>query len=259
MNQRSIIRYVLPAMLAVIIASLATTQGFAQVAIDDQFGHEPSWQIPTSADVHAQIVNWLDAVQPTAVVRAQAESLWSANIPADRLLQQTVATISLVDDQARQLALLCQHSHGTVKTPEFAWLIDDKTPALVRNNMRLWFGKWLAEERLYDEAITQLNELAPADVVDPAALLFYQCVCHHWMLHKTDGLTSINKLLEQTQSDPAPLSATRRSDAGRSQRAGRRFARSYFAPHERRHPAARLRPCRQKGPQRGRRHRRLAR
>ena len=79
---------------------------------------------------------------------------------------------------------------------EFAWLTDEKTPAIVRNNLRLWLGKWLAQERFYDEAMAQLADLQPADVVDPASLLFYQSVCHHWMLHKTDGLKSIGMLLE---------------------------------------------------------------
>ncbi|HEY2761205.1 MAG TPA: hypothetical protein VGI75_10685 [Pirellulales bacterium] len=190
------------AMIASIIIGLSASRGLAQVAIDDQFGHEPSWQIPTSAEVHAQIDSWLDAVQPAAPLRAQAEALWAATVPADQVLQQTVAAISLVDDQARTLTKLCEHSHGPVKTPDFAWLVDGKTPALVRNNMRLWFGKWLAEERLYDEAMSQLDGLTPADVVDPAALLFYQSICHHWLLHKTEGLASINKLLEQRKAIP---------------------------------------------------------
>ena len=111
--------------------------------------------------------------------------------------------MSLVDDQAKELATALRScEHGTVKTPEFTWLTDEKTPAFIRNNMRLWFGKWLAEERLYDEAMAQLKDLQPTDVVDPAALLFYQSVCHHWLLHKTDGLASITKLLEQRKTIP---------------------------------------------------------
>jgi len=89
-----------------------------------------------------------------------------------------------------------------VQTPEFPWLADEKSPAFVRNNLRLWLGKWLAQERLYDEALAQLKDLQVTDVVDPATLLFYQSVCHHWTLHKTEGLASINKLLEQRKTIP---------------------------------------------------------
>ena len=47
-----------------------------------------------------------------------------------------------------------------------------------------------------------MKDLQPTDVVDPTSLLFYQSVCHHWMLHKTEGLATITKLLEQRKTIP---------------------------------------------------------
>ena len=110
--------------------------------------------------------------------------------PTAQLLERVVTTFALIDANAKQLVDLCSKPHALTPTPTFAWLTDEKTPAIVRNNLRLWLGKWLAQERFYDEAMAQLADLQPADVVDPASLLFYQSVCHHWMLHKTDGLKS---------------------------------------------------------------------
>jgi hypothetical protein len=174
----------------------------AQVALDDEFAKEPSWKSPTLAEVRAQVTKWLDERKPDEALRKQAEALWADDVPASDLLPQTVKTIALIDGPSKTLADLCSKPHGTVTTPEFAWLADEKTPAFMRNNLRLWLGKWLAQERLYDEALPQLKDLQATDVVDPATLLFYQSVCHHWMLHKTEGLASINKLLEQRKTIP---------------------------------------------------------
>lgn len=201
-RRRSTIR---ASALTIVIASLGwlvSSRCLAQVALDDEFGREPSWKSPTSTEVQVQVKAWLDQQKPNAAVAKQAETLWNHEIPATQLLEQTVATFALVDEQAGEIAKLCNHPHGTVKTPEFPWLDDDKTSPLARNNLRLWLGKWLAQERLYDEALSQLQGLQPADVVDPATLLFYQSVCHHWMLHKTEGLAAISKLLEQRKTIP---------------------------------------------------------
>src|SRR5262245_1318529 len=110
--------------------------------------------------------------------------------------------MALIDGPNKELVDLCAKPHGTARTPEFAWLAEEKTPAFVRNNLRLLLGKWLAQERLYDEALAQLKDLQTGDVVDPATLLFYQSVCYHWMLHKTEGLASISKLLERRKTIP---------------------------------------------------------
>ena len=50
---------------------------------------------------------------------------------------------------------------------------------------------------------TQLAGLEPADVVDPAALLFFQSVAHHRLLNKTDGLKTIDRLLSQVVEGPS--------------------------------------------------------
>lgn len=191
-----------------VLALLWCTAARAQVALDDEFGKAPSWKSPTAGEVRLQVVEWLDQVKPEDAVRRQALSLWpetpdaAIQPPPAEMLARVVKTLSLVDPSSRQLADLCTKPHDARETPEFAWLVDSKTPALVRNNLRLWLGKWLAQQQLYDESLAQLADLQPADVVDPASLLFYQSVCQHWMLNKADGLKTIGKLLEQKKAIP---------------------------------------------------------
>ncbi len=152
---------------------------------------------------------WLDERKPDEATRKQVENQWpelkpdvAAETDSKPMLERVVATFSIVDPNYKQVVDLTAKPHGLSKTPEFGWLIDEKTPAFVRNNLRLRLGQWLAQERLYDESLAQLKDLQPSDVVDPAALLFYQSVCHHWMLHKDEGLKTIAKLLEQRKTIP---------------------------------------------------------
>ena len=72
--------------------------------------------------------------------------------------------------------------------PAQPWLADAKTPPLEAANLRLLYGRWLAQESLFDEAREQLARLQPDDVVAPASLLFYQGVVYHRLLDKEAGL-----------------------------------------------------------------------
>ncbi len=89
-----------------------------------------------------------------------------------------------------------------VVLPEFAWLAAAAAPAWEGKNLRLLYGRWLAHERLYDEALAQLEGLQPADVVDPAALLFYQGLIYHHMLDKEPGAVALQRLLERADQLP---------------------------------------------------------
>ena len=205
---------------AVVLLVFAARIAWAQVALDDEFARDPSWKAPTAEEVRSQVLTWLSAREPSEAVRQRALALWPKETPAPadatadavlqskplnasaELLDRVVSTITIVESATKPIAELCAKPHGALKTPEFPILSDEKTSAFVRNNLRLLVGKWLAQERLYDEAFVQLKDLQPDDVVDPAALLFYQSVCHHWMLHKQDGLKTIAKLLEQRTAIP---------------------------------------------------------
>src|SRR5690242_6635655 len=95
------------ALVATAVVWLFISPLKAQVALDDEFGHEPSWKSPAVAEVKAQVTAWLDLVKPDAALRAQADALWSSDPSANQILAQVVATIALVDGQAKQLVELC--------------------------------------------------------------------------------------------------------------------------------------------------------
>lgn len=197
------------AISAVVLMGLTTTAAWAQVALDDGLEKEPTWKLPTAAEVRAQVIAWLGEVEVDPEAKQKLEALWpaeplpdSAPLSQSDLLELVVETVAAVDPNAEQLVDLTSRPHDFAPTPAFAWLDDQQTLPFARNNLRLWLGRWLAQERRYDEAALQLAGLQPTDVVDPATLLFYQSVCHHWTLQSSAGLKTINQLLEQKKAIP---------------------------------------------------------
>ena len=61
--------------------------------------------------------------------------------------------------------------------------------------LRLFYGQWLANQQLFDESSALISELQPNDVVDPAALLFYQSVNAHSSLGKRPRLVHVTETL----------------------------------------------------------------
>ncbi len=197
--------------LALVSVCLVASQTVARGAetADEEFARQPTWTIPAAATVRADVFKWLEArkVEPAERDRI-AHDLWPAQ-PAElssaELLERVVKTIARVDAPARELVDLCAKPRAdlTKKLPALPWLTDAKTPILVRGNLRLWYGRWLVQEGLYDESLAQLTGLQPADVVDPAALLFYQGADQHYLLQKEPTLQTLGKLLEQKKHIPS--------------------------------------------------------
>jgi hypothetical protein len=165
----------------------------------------PSWQPPQSKQIKAEALVWLDARKADAAVRSKAEAIWSS-LPAtaseDDLLVRLARTFALVDANAAKLLALCSQPRGQLVVPSQPWLRDPKLPPLFANNLRLLYGRWLVEASLYDEALEQLSDLAPRDVVAPASLLFHQSIVYHALLNKESGLKSIDVLLQGADASP---------------------------------------------------------
>jgi hypothetical protein len=177
----------------------------------EEITKEPTWTVPLASEVKAQTFKWLDACKPDDAIRMQAESLWSedkSDRPTADLLSRVVKTIALADSQTRELVDLSLKPKSPGPLPRFAFLTDDQIPAFERNNLRLWYGRWLALERLYDDSLAQLSGLEPGDVVDPASLLFFEATDNQWLLQKERGLKTLSRLLERKTELPRRYAQT---------------------------------------------------
>lgn len=164
-----------------------------------------SWQPPSAEQVRAQVFAWLDQRRLGPAERAKAEALWAGKaeaMPGTDLLDRVVRTVALVDENARKLAELCSQAHAPLRLPPQPWMADPRTPAWIAKNFRLWYGRWLAQQRLFDEAAEQLDGIQAEDVVDPASLLFYQAIVHHRLLNRDAAADALARLLDAPELCP---------------------------------------------------------
>jgi len=156
-------------------------------------------------EIKAQVFAWIETRRPDETVRRQAEALWRnlpAELPEDELLERLVQTFALAEACAAELVALCQKPRDRLMVPREEWLHDANTPRLMAANLRLYYGRWLVRQALFDEALEQLADLTPADVAAPASLLFYQSVAQYFLLNKEAGLKSLSKLVENENRGP---------------------------------------------------------
>jgi hypothetical protein len=166
----------------------------------EEFGGGGTWSTPEESAVQRQLNHWLDEREATAATRDQIKTIWEAAVTsgeADSQLDQLAASFALADDRAAEIIKLCSTPQQSPKLPDFAWLADEATPLFERANLRLFLGRWMIRNQLFDEALAQLETLEPNQVVDPAGLLFYQAIVYQRMLKKEPGLRTIDRLLEK--------------------------------------------------------------
>ncbi|MBX3412085.1 MAG: hypothetical protein KF708_05150 [Pirellulales bacterium] len=171
----------------------------------DPFAPTATLYTPAPEEVRAQAFAWLTEQEATPEILSAAERIWDPRHlepTGAALLDRLAETVALVDPQARELVTLCSMPRTTTLLPAGEWLHDDSRPAFVRDNLRLLYGRWLSQESLYDEALRQIGELSPEQVVDPATLLFHQAVAYHRLVEQEPGMQALTRLLDDVGDAP---------------------------------------------------------
>jgi hypothetical protein len=133
------------------------------------------------------------------------EALWpdeAQPLDGGELLDRLTASLAVVEPKAAEVATACRQNHVPLVAPKFDGLTDESLPPIVRDNLRLLVGRWLAQRDLVDESLAVLTDVGTENVADPATLLFYQAVGQHRLLKKEECLTLVSKLLEQESELP---------------------------------------------------------
>ena len=162
--------------------------------------------IPKNETVRREFFVWVDARRPVAEVRSELEQAWNAatSASASETLNRLVESTARLDPRVRRLVDACAQPHQPGPLQKQTWLSDPQTdlPPIVLNNLRLYYGRYLVREALYDEALEQLGNLKPEQVVDPTALLFCQAVAYHRLVNREAGLRAADRLLENDAQAP---------------------------------------------------------
>jgi hypothetical protein len=155
-----------------------------------------SWDVPQASAVREAALAFL--------VLAEARELWPAENEATNVdvLDRFAAAVALVEPKAGEVLNYAKGAGPATPWPHAPWLTDDKTPAIVRNNLRLLAARRLVEARRFDDVLDALQGVDVGDVADPAALLFARAVAEHQLVRPQACAATAATLLENERLIP---------------------------------------------------------
>ena len=170
----------------------------------DTLTHTPTVSAPKSEDVRKELFTWLEQQKTDSALMLVIEPMWPADakFSPTQTLDKVAQVAAVLDPRVQKMVELCNRKKQHVVLAKQEWMDDDKLPDLLKNNLRVFYGRWLARELYYDETLECLAGLKPEEVVDPATLLFYEGVAHHRLLHKALGLAVVKRLLTDVAEIP---------------------------------------------------------
>lgn len=159
-----------------------------------------------------QVLTWA-ASQPnvTDVQKRELEAIWSAELPsedADRVLDMVVRSFAVIDADAAKLVAACNTTTVVLLPPDATFLKQPDRDSFLTANLGLFYGRYLVERRMFDEALEQLNAVDPRRVVDPASLFFFKAVAAQGLLDVKSALLALEQLLKNVERVPVRYSAT---------------------------------------------------
>ena len=171
----------------------------------DELERRATWSIPATADVKARLDDYLATKTLDEAAKLKIEALWpdeAQPLDGGELLDRLTASLAVVEPQAAEVVAAVRQDQVPPVAPKFEAFSNESLPPLVRDNLRLFVGRWLAQHDLVDESLEVLKDVAPDHVADPATLLFYQAVGQHRLLKKDECLAAVMKLLERESELP---------------------------------------------------------
>jgi hypothetical protein len=150
--------------------------------------------------------------QAAPEIMAKAAEIWpESDNPRDAaLIDRVVAVLAVVEPKAVDVAHYVKGVGPTIPWPHAPWLADEKTPAFVRDNLRLLVARRLSESRRFEDVLEVLKNLDAGDVVDPAALLFSRAIAEHQLVRPEACAATAATLLENENLIPVRYAAVAR-------------------------------------------------
>lgn len=120
----------------------------------------------------------------------------------EQLFQTTIRAFMLADPATQAFIESCGLQRPPLLPPEAQLLEKQEAGSFYLANLGLYFGRYLVQRQMFEEALTVLEKVPVAEVVDPATLLFNKAVCQHHLLRKAEGLATVDQILRGLEGVP---------------------------------------------------------
>jgi hypothetical protein len=189
----------------VIIAGVVVALSTAGLAQAEQL-HAP----PTAGEVRTRTLTWVagqKGIDKATLERAgKVWALGEEKLSTRELFAKVVETFTIADPKSRTFVGSCALMRAPLLPPKPTALEGDGVDKFYAANMGLYYGRYLAQRKMFDEALRVFRKVDVAQSVDPASYLFFKACCEHQLLLKEDGLKTIGTLLRNTEGVPARYS-----------------------------------------------------
>ena len=203
--------------LATVIAAPANGQppespALPHVEASDDLAPASTWKPATSKMIVGEFRKWLadsDFDSQTAgdvtefLKKRKPEHSDGDHRPPAELIDDVIEALAIARPDVNRVREALRLQRKGTRPPDFSSLLENpEEKDFLRNHLRLYYGRWLAQNEFYDESLAQLQQLEVNKILDRPSLLFYRALMEHQLLKKEDCLKTISTLLENADSLP---------------------------------------------------------
>ena len=173
---------------------------------DDGLTQAATWKPASPEEVQTAFNNWLgqsDANEETVELVREFLKNDFRHDARGQTLDWVIDGIAIVRPDVKRVRERLRALRLGNRVPDFSSLLENPAETqFLRDHVRLYFGRWLAQNEFYDEALSQFDKIELERVLDPATLLFYRGLMEHQLLKKDKCLITVEKLLENSNQLP---------------------------------------------------------
>jgi len=171
---------------------------------DSDLSASSRWAPPTKERLSQELHQWARTSSTLIEDKATLMELWTrADSQSQTLAELLDRSLAIVAPQAWKSIRQLQQTRDYQGPLQFeSGNADAWPPRFLIDHARFTYGKRLAEQGLYDEALQELEKPLPSSVIDPAALLFFEASCQHYLLQKEDCIATLKQLLARSEGLP---------------------------------------------------------
>ena len=195
-----------PKQVLIGVCGLLFVMAVIRSAIADELYAPPPFD-----EAHSRTLQWVAGREIADMqVRDQIVAVWSNNDPdrsARLLFEKVIHTFCLGDVETKKFVDACRLVDAPLVPPSLKPLSAKMMNEHYSANINLFYARYLAQRKMYDEALDIFNRLDAKQVVDPATCLYFRAVCQHQLLFRKEGLATLKQLLENTEDVPMRYSS----------------------------------------------------